>query len=46
MFYRDKTMGGTQVFEWLYKLKNAVTSAEDAEHSGYALTSKTDENVD
>jgi hypothetical protein len=43
MFYRDKTMGRTEVFGWLYKLKNAVTSAE---HSRYALTSKTDENMD
>jgi hypothetical protein len=44
--FGDKKMGIAQGFEWLSKLKNAVTFAEDVQYSGCVFIRTTDKNVD
>jgi hypothetical protein len=38
-------MGRTETFEWFPKLKNVLTSGEDAELSGCLSTTRRDEKV-
>jgi hypothetical protein len=43
--FGEQAIGRTQTYEWFVKLKNGMTSVEDAQCSGCPVTARTDENV-
>jgi hypothetical protein len=43
--FKEETMSRSQTFYCFSKFKSAVTSTNDAEHSGHPTTYKMDENV-
>jgi hypothetical protein len=44
--YGEEIVGKTQIFESFFELKSGVISVEDAHHSGFPMTSRTNDSVD